>query len=107
MSRIEPLLLLLSFLAWPALGVGMALGFSIHRPPDPDPPRWEEALRWLGVALAWGSAVVAIAAVRTLGRQWSLEARVLEGHRLIAEDRTATCATRSTRPCSACSSAPA
>jgi protein-S-isoprenylcysteine O-methyltransferase Ste14 len=113
-SRIEPLPLLLSFLAWPALGVGMVLfrrrgsgpvarrdplslvgllvqclafglGFSIRRPPDPDLPLWEEALRWLGVVLAWGSAAVAIAAVRTLGRQWSLEARVLEGHRLIVE----------------------
>ena len=114
MSRIESLPLLLSLLAWPALGVGMALfrrrgsgpaarrdplslvglvvqavsfglAFSIHRPTHPDAPLWEGALRWLGVALAWGSAGVVIASVRTLGRQWSLQARVLEGHRLIVE----------------------
>ena len=114
MPRIESLPLLLSFLAWPVLGVGMALfrrrgsgvtarrdplslvgllvqalafglAFAMHRPLDPDPPLWEEAVRWLGVALAWTSAGVVIAAVRRLGRQWSLEARVLEGHRLIKE----------------------
>jgi protein-S-isoprenylcysteine O-methyltransferase Ste14 len=110
----EPLPLVLCFLAWGALGAGMAwfrrpglgaaarrdpfslvgllvqalsfgLAFTVHRSFDPDPPLWDVALRWLGVALAWGSAGVAIAAVRTLGRQWSLEARVLEGHRLIVE----------------------
>ena len=57
----------------------------MHRRLDPDPPLWEAAVRWLGVALAWASTGVVIAAVRTLGRQWSLEARVLEGHRLIVE----------------------
>lgn len=111
---IESLPLLLSFLAWPALGVGMAvfrrrgsgaavrrdpvsllgllvqalafgLAFTVRRPLDPDPPPWECAVRWLGVFLAWASAGVVIAAVRTLDRQWSLEARVLEGHRLIVE----------------------
>jgi protein-S-isoprenylcysteine O-methyltransferase Ste14 len=110
----EPLPLALCFVAWGALGAGMArhrrpgrgaaarrdpfslvgllvqglafgIAFSIRRPIDPDPPLWDVALRWLGVALAWGSAGVAIAAVRTLGRQWSLEARVLDGHRLIVE----------------------
>jgi protein-S-isoprenylcysteine O-methyltransferase Ste14 len=113
-SGVEPPPLVLSFLAWVALGVGMflfrrrgsgrstrrdpvslvglliqalsfALAFSIHRPPDPDRPLWDVAVRWLGVALAWVSVGVAITAVRTLGRQWSLEARVLEGHRLIVE----------------------
>jgi protein-S-isoprenylcysteine O-methyltransferase len=111
-SRIESLPFLLSFLAWPALGVGMALvrrrgsgpaarrdplslvgllvqalafglAFAMHRRLDPDPPLWEGVVRWTGVCLAWFSAGVVIAAVRTLGRQWSLEARVLEGHRLI------------------------
>lgn len=114
MSESAPLPLLLSFLAWPALGVGMALfrqrgsgdttrrdprslvgllvqalafgfAFALHRPLDPDPPLWEGAVRWLGVGLAWASAGVVVAAVRVLGRQWSLEARVLEGHRLVVE----------------------
>ena len=85
MSRIQLTLpLLLSLLAWPALGLGMALFrqrgsgaaarrdplslvgllvqvlafgvcFSMHRRLDADPPLWEEAVRWLGVALAWAS----------------------------------------------------
>ena len=114
MTRVESLPLLLSLLAWPALGIGMALlrrrgpgaatrrdpvslvgllvqalafglAFTMRRRLDPDPPLWEWAVRWLGVGLAWASAGVVIAAVRTLGRQWSLEARVLEGHRLIVD----------------------
>jgi protein-S-isoprenylcysteine O-methyltransferase Ste14 len=113
-TKVESLPLLLSILAWPALGLGMAvfrrrgsgatarrdplslvgllvqalafgLAFLVRRPLDPDPPPWEETLRWLGTALAWASAGVVVAAVRTLGRQWSLEARVLDGHRLIRE----------------------
>ena len=64
-------------------------------------------MRWLGVALAWASAGVVVAAVRTLGRQWSLEARVLEGHRLIVEGPYRYVGTRSTRPCSAFAWAPA
>jgi protein-S-isoprenylcysteine O-methyltransferase Ste14 len=114
LSRIESLPLLLSLLAWPVLGAGMlafrkrapgaaarrdpvslvgllvqalafALAFTMRRPLDPNPQPWEAAVRWLGAALAWGSVGVVIAAVRTLGRQWSLEARVLEDHRLVAE----------------------
>jgi protein-S-isoprenylcysteine O-methyltransferase Ste14 len=112
--KIESLPLLLSLLAWPALGVGMAffrkrapgaaarrdpvslvgllvqalafaLAFTMRRSLDPNPPPWEVAVRWLGAVLAWASVGVVIAAVRTLGRQWSLEARVLEGHRLVVE----------------------
>jgi protein-S-isoprenylcysteine O-methyltransferase Ste14 len=110
----ESVPLLLSLLAWPVLGLGMAvfrrrgegatarrdplslvgllvqalsfgLAFAVRRPLDPDPGPWESAVRWLGAALAWASTGTVIAAVRTLGRQWSLEARVLQGHRLIVE----------------------
>ena len=35
--------------------------------------------------LAWGSAWIAYQAVRVLGRHWSLEARLLPGHRLVRE----------------------
>ncbi|HKP72825.1 MAG TPA: hypothetical protein VJT82_07800, partial [Pyrinomonadaceae bacterium] len=37
----------------------------------------------LTVALVIGSMWLALASVRTLGRQWSLTARVVEGHKLI------------------------
>ena len=33
--------------------------------------------------LAWGSGVFAVMAVRTLGKQWSIRARITEAHRLI------------------------
>jgi protein-S-isoprenylcysteine O-methyltransferase Ste14 len=43
----------------------------------------EAALAVLTMALAIGSVWFVSAAVRTLGEQWSLAARVLEGHKLI------------------------
>ena len=39
----------------------------------------------LTMAMATGSVWFCSAAVRTLGKQWSLAARVLEGHRLVTE----------------------
>jgi len=106
--------LLLCLLAWVGVGVGLALprgrgsggsarrdrrslvglgiqtlSFSLvfvaQRQPAATLPPWEAALRWAGVLLAWGSAALAIGAVRVLGRHWSLEARVLPGHRLVRE----------------------
>lgn len=43
----------------------------------------QDGLAILAGPLAIVSAWLAIAAVRTLGKQWSLEARLAEGHRLI------------------------
>ena len=39
----------------------------------------------LTMALAAGSVWLCISAIRTLGQQWSLAARVVEGHRLVTE----------------------
>jgi protein-S-isoprenylcysteine O-methyltransferase Ste14 len=40
-------------------------------------------LQIAGIILAVGSVWLVISALRELGKQWSLEARVLEGHKLI------------------------
>jgi protein-S-isoprenylcysteine O-methyltransferase Ste14 len=45
----------------------------------------EIALTILTMALAIGSVWLCISAIRTLGQQWSLAARVVEGHRLITQ----------------------
>ena len=37
------------------------------------------------VILAAGSAWMAVAAIRALGKQWSYQARLIEGHRLVVE----------------------
>jgi len=65
--------------------LGFALGFAIPRPGDPSPSAAETVLSWLGVPLAWGAAWFALSAVRVLGRHWSLEARLLPGHRLVRD----------------------
>jgi protein-S-isoprenylcysteine O-methyltransferase Ste14 len=58
-------------------GVGFALAFGwrdhAHRP----------VLALAVAALAWASAWFAVAAVRELGKQWSLTARLLESHELV------------------------
>jgi protein-S-isoprenylcysteine O-methyltransferase Ste14 len=108
-----PLPLLLSLLAWIAVGIGMAVGrerggkraarsdphalvglgvqalafavcFNVRRPLE-HPDAAELVLRWLGAALAWASAGLAIQSAQTLGRQWSLEARLLPEHTLVRE----------------------
>jgi protein-S-isoprenylcysteine O-methyltransferase Ste14 len=45
----------------------------------------EIALAFLTMALAAGSVWLCISAIRTLGQQWSLAARVVEGHKLVTE----------------------
>ena len=45
----------------------------------------EIAVTILTIALAAGSVWLCISAIRTLGQQWSLAARVVEGHRLITQ----------------------
>jgi protein-S-isoprenylcysteine O-methyltransferase Ste14 len=112
---LEQLPLLLCLPLWPALGIamavlrgrhgtgpavrreplarvgllvqasGFALGFGIPRPGNAPPSTVETLLAWLGVPVAWASAWLALSAVRVLGRHWSLEARLLPGHRLVRE----------------------
>jgi len=65
--------------------VGFALGFAIPRPGGVPPSTAETVLSWLGVPLALGSAWLVLSAVRLLGRHWSLEARLLPGHRLVRD----------------------
>jgi protein-S-isoprenylcysteine O-methyltransferase Ste14 len=68
-------------------GVGYAVVWSIHRPRFTPIVRRGEfleiSLAILTMAVAVGSVWFVSAAVRTLGKQWSLAARVLEGHKLI------------------------
>ena len=66
-------------------GIGFGIGFTFRRPFPPEMPAWEAVLRWAGAALAWASVVLAIEAVRALGNHWSLDARVLEEHRVVRE----------------------
>lgn len=40
-------------------------------------------LAWIGFSLAWASSLFALWAQRTLGKEWSFEARLVEGHRLV------------------------
>ena len=70
-------------------GVGYAIVWTLRRPPFTpivsSSKIVEVALAVLTMALAIGSVWFVSAAVRTLGKQWSLAARVLEGHKLITE----------------------
>ena len=45
----------------------------------------EVAVAVLTVALAYGSAWLCVQAIRTLGKQWTYQARVIEGHELITQ----------------------
>jgi protein-S-isoprenylcysteine O-methyltransferase Ste14 len=68
-------------------GVGYAVVWTFLRPPFTpivsSHKTVEIATALLTMALAIGSVWFVSAAVRTLGTQWSLAARVLEGHKLI------------------------
>jgi protein-S-isoprenylcysteine O-methyltransferase Ste14 len=70
-------------------GASYGLVWSVHRQPFtpivPIGKFFEIASAVLTMVLAIGSVSFASAAVRTLGRQWSLTARVLEGHKLITQ----------------------
>lgn len=70
-------------------GVSYAVVWSTRRPsftPIADLGKFFEiASAVLAMALAISSVWLVSAAVRALGKQWSLAARVLEGHRLITE----------------------
>jgi protein-S-isoprenylcysteine O-methyltransferase Ste14 len=65
---------------------GFALVGSIHRAywwPLPASAAGEVALAVVAVALAFASSWWSFCAVQTLGKQWTYEARVIEGHELI------------------------
>jgi protein-S-isoprenylcysteine O-methyltransferase Ste14 len=68
-------------------GVSYAVVWTLRRPPFtpivPASKSVEISLAVLTMVLAIGSVWFVSTAVRTLGKQWSLAARVLEGHKLI------------------------
>jgi protein-S-isoprenylcysteine O-methyltransferase Ste14 len=68
-------------------GAGYAIVWIVRRAWFTPIFRWgkpiEIVLAILTMILAAGSVWLCISAIRTLGQQWSLAARVLEGHRLI------------------------
>jgi protein-S-isoprenylcysteine O-methyltransferase Ste14 len=68
-------------------GVSYAVVWSVHRefftPIAPLGKFFEIASAAVTTVVAFGSVWFVSAAVRTLGEQWSLAARVLEGHNLI------------------------
>ena len=70
-------------------GVSYAVVWTFRRPPFTpivsSSKSVEIALALVTMALAIGSVWFVSAAVRTLGKQWSLAARVLEGHELVKE----------------------
>lgn len=76
-----------SLLAIAVQGAGFALIWGLRRPFGTTlvPTGLVGGVAFLAIAatLALGSAGVAMASIRTLGKQWSLAARVLEGHDLI------------------------
>jgi protein-S-isoprenylcysteine O-methyltransferase Ste14 len=68
-------------------GVGYALVWSIHRAffsPILQLGRTVEiGLAVITVAIAFGSVLIVVSAVRTLGKEWSVTARLVEGHELV------------------------
>jgi protein-S-isoprenylcysteine O-methyltransferase Ste14 len=65
---------------------GFALVGSVHRPywwPFPSSNIGETALATVAVAMALASNFWCMRAIQVLGKQWTYEARVIEGHQLI------------------------
>jgi len=67
--------------------LGYFLMWLSFRPPFPTlslvPGPLAVALALFAVLLAWASSLFALWAQRTLGQEWSFEARLVEGHRLV------------------------
>ncbi len=68
-----------------AVGFGLVWGWRRDAGANPLPDgAWQAWAQLVASAiLAWGSAALAVSAVRTLGKQWSVTARVLTTHRLV------------------------
>jgi protein-S-isoprenylcysteine O-methyltransferase Ste14 len=69
-------------------GVGFALVWSIRRSPFASPIIDGQfainiVMQAIGVILAIASVWLAMAAIKELGKQWSLAARLVEGHKLV------------------------
>jgi protein-S-isoprenylcysteine O-methyltransferase len=68
-------------------GCGFGLTWSVRRPPEAPvldaPFPVLVFLSGLAVALAFASALLTLWSVRTLGKQWALAARLVEGHELV------------------------
>lgn len=70
-------------------GVSYGIVWSVHRPfftpITKAGKQLEIILAVLTIIVAIGSVWFVLNAIRTLGKQWSLAARVLEGHKLVTE----------------------
>lgn len=69
--------------------IGYAAVWTFRRanftPLVPMPRPAEVAVALVTISIAVGSISFCLAAVRSLGRQWALEARVIEGHELVKQ----------------------
>jgi protein-S-isoprenylcysteine O-methyltransferase Ste14 len=77
----------LSLLGIGLQGLAYGLAWTIRRPLFTSfyaGPPWVDVI-WavFTIVIAFASVGIAVAAVRTLGKEWSLTARVVEGHRLV------------------------
>lgn len=67
-------------------GVAYAIVWSVHRQPFTaiaSGAQWLEALTaTIAIAAAIGSVLLIMAAVKTLGKEWSITARMVENHKL-------------------------
>ncbi|CAN5220017.1 hypothetical protein BH11PSE14_BH11PSE14_21900 [soil metagenome] len=71
-------------------GVGFAIAWGVHRPTGASllpgmGPTSDWMLALATAALAMASSLFACSAIRTLGKQWSLTARVLDSHQLVTD----------------------
>src|SRR5438034_485941 len=77
-----------SFIGIALQGVGFALVWGLHRTPFLSPVIGDQyvlniILQVMAVLLAIAAVWTAQSAIRELGKQWSLQARLVEGHRLV------------------------
>lgn len=77
-----------SFIGLALQGVGFGLVWAFRRTPVFSPFAAEYyilniALQVLAIAMSAGSVCLAMFAIKELGKQWSLEARLIEDHKLV------------------------
>ncbi len=70
-------------------GLSLAMVWGVRRPPStpfvPGGKAVEIVVSLVAIVSAVASVVIILAAVRVLGKEWSITARVVEGHRLATE----------------------